>query len=62
MKRGNVRALGGIGYTAPLLSTALLIAFGPATVTGTIAVAACLIIGGAVLAAGDMLRRPTDST
>jgi drug/metabolite transporter (DMT)-like permease len=62
VKRGNVRALGGVGYTAPLLSTALLIAFGPATATGTIAIAAGLIIGGAILAAGDMLRRSTDGT
>lgn len=57
VKRGNVRALGGIGYTAPLLSTALLIVFGPAILTGAIVAAACLIIGGAILAAGDMLRR-----
>lgn len=57
VKRGNVRALGGIGYTAPLLSTTLLIIFGPAILTGAIAIAACLIISGAILAAGDLLRR-----
>jgi drug/metabolite transporter (DMT)-like permease len=57
LKRGNVRALGGIAYTAPLSSTALLILLGPSILTGTIAIAACLIIGGAILAAGDILRR-----
>lgn len=61
LKRGNVRALGGIAYTAPLSSTALLIIFGPAILTGTIAIAACLIIGGAILAAGDMFRRASRS-
>ncbi|MFT5486632.1 MAG: drug/metabolite transporter (DMT)-like permease [Paracoccaceae bacterium] len=57
LKRGHVRALGGFAYTAPLSSTALLIIFGPAILTGTIAIAAVLIFGGAILAAGDMLRR-----
>jgi drug/metabolite transporter (DMT)-like permease len=58
LKRGNIRALGGIAYTAPLFSTALLILFGPAILTGAIAIAACLIITGALLAAGDLLQRP----
>ncbi len=57
LKRGHVRALGGLAYTAPLSSTALLIVVGSAHLTVTIAVAAALIIGGAVLAAGDLLRR-----
>tara|TARA_R110000868_G_scaffold36962_7_gene130733 strand:- start:178 stop:1083 length:906 start_codon:yes stop_codon:yes gene_type:complete len=57
VKRGNLRALGGIAYAAPLISTALLIAFGPAMMTGATAIAACLIISGAILAAGDLLRR-----
>lgn len=57
LKRGNVRALGGIAYTAPLSSTILLIALGPAVLTGTIVIAALLIIGGAILAAGDLLKR-----
>ena len=57
LKRGHVRALGGIAYTAPLSSTALLILFGPAEITGAIALAAFLIMGGAILAAGDLLRR-----
>ena len=57
LKRGHVRALGGLAYTAPLSSTALLIIFGPAVLTGAIAIAAILIIGGAILAAGDLLRK-----
>ena len=57
LKRGNVRALGGIAYTAPLFSTTLLIVFGPAVLTGAIAVSALLIIGGAILAAGDILKK-----
>ena len=57
LKRGHVRALGGLAYTAPLTSTALLILFGPAEITGAIALSAVLIIGGAILAAGDLLRR-----
>ena len=62
LKRGHVRALGGIAYTAPLSSTALLIVFGPAVLTATIAISAILIIGGAILAAGDLLRRtPRDA-
>lgn len=60
LKRGNVRALGGIAYTAPLLSTALLVVFGSDPLSATIAISALLIIGGAILAAGDMLRRPAD--
>ena len=57
LKRGSVRALGGIAYCAPLLSTALLIAFGAGDLTPAVAAAAILIVGGAILAAGDMLRR-----
>ena len=57
LKRGHVRALGGLAYTTPLSSTALLIIFGPAEITGAIVISALLIIGGAVVAAGDLLRR-----
>jgi hypothetical protein len=41
-------------YATPLLSTVLLIAFGRAAASITIAAAALLIVGGAVLAARDM--------
>ena len=57
LKRGSVRALGGIAYMAPLMSTGLLIGFGPGQLTIAVAIAALLLVGGAVLAAGDMLRK-----
>lgn len=57
LKRGNVRALGGIAYAAPLFSTALLIVLGPAVLTISVVISAGLIMGGAILAAGDLLRR-----
>jgi len=46
-----------LAYAAPLLSTLLLITFGRAEASWTIALACILIVGGAVLASGDMLRR-----
>lgn len=57
LKRGSVRALGALAYGAPLLSTLLLIVFGIAEPTVTVAVACLLIMGGAALAAGDVLGR-----
>lgn len=57
LKRGSVRALGGIAYCAPLLSTGLLLAFGAGTLTPAIAIAAIAIVAGAALAAGDMFGR-----
>ena len=57
MKRGSVRTLGGIAYCAPLLSTALLIALGPGSLTPMVAIAAVAIVAGCVLAAGDLFSR-----
>lgn len=57
VKRGDIRALGAFAYTAPLLSTLLLIAFGQGAFTWQVGTACALIVGGAVLAAGDILRR-----
>jgi drug/metabolite transporter (DMT)-like permease len=57
VKRGSLKALGGLSYATPLLSTILLIAFGRAAASATIAAAALLIVGGAVLAARDMWSR-----
>ena len=57
LKRGSVRALGGIAYCAPLLSTGLLIALGPGNLTPAVAVAAAAIVAGSVLAAGDLFAR-----
>lgn len=57
VKRGNIQALGAFSYTAPLLSTLLLILFGKGDLTGVIALACLLIVGGALLASKDMLGR-----
>jgi drug/metabolite transporter (DMT)-like permease len=50
MKHGDIRLLGALSYTIPLLSTLLLIIFGLAAPTWQLAVACLLIIGGAVIA------------
>ena len=62
VKRGNIKSLGALSYFAPLLSTLLLIAAGRAGLSWQIAAACILIIGGAVLASGVVLRQrpPTD--
>jgi drug/metabolite transporter (DMT)-like permease len=57
VKRGDIRALGAFAYAGPLLSTLLLILFGRAEPGWPIAAACFLIVGGAVLAARDMLSR-----
>lgn len=57
VKHGNIRALGVLSYATPLLSTALLILFGRGEMSGTVAAAAALIIGGAAIGASDVLRR-----
>ncbi|MCW5773707.1 MAG: EamA family transporter [Rhodospirillaceae bacterium] len=57
MKRGDIRALGALSYATPLLSTVLLILAGAGALTWPVAAAAGLIVGGAVLAAGDLWRR-----
>ena len=57
VKNGNIQALGAMSYAAPLLSTLLLIAAGKGEATPTVAIACLLIVGGAVLASKDMLRR-----
>ena len=56
VKRGNIKVLGAFSYAAPLLSTLLLIGFGRAEPSWTIALACAFIVGGAVLAAGDFLK------
>jgi drug/metabolite transporter (DMT)-like permease len=57
VKHGDIRALGAFAYAAPLLSTLLLIIFGRAEASWILALACVLIVGGAVLASGDLLRR-----
>ncbi len=55
VKHGDIRILGVASYGAPLISTLLLIAFGKAEATLVVAVACLAIVGGAVLAARDLL-------
>ena len=57
VKRGNIRVLGVSSYAAPLISTLLLIAFGAAEATGAVLLACLTIVGGALLAAKELLRR-----
>lgn len=54
VKRGDIRSLGGMSYGVPLLSTVLLVVFGFAQPSVSIAVACLLIAGGAVLASRDL--------
>ncbi|HEY9761174.1 MAG TPA: EamA family transporter [Trichocoleus sp.] len=54
VKHGNIKALGALSYLAPLLSTLLLIATGFATPSWALAWACLLIVGGAILASGDL--------
>jgi len=58
VKRGNIKVLGAMSYGAPLISTLALVAFGKAEPTPTLGFACIAIVGGAVLAAKDMFRRP----
>jgi drug/metabolite transporter (DMT)-like permease len=56
-KRGDLRVLGAAAYFAPLLSSAMLMAFGLAEATPTLWVAAGAITAGALLASKDLLGR-----
>jgi drug/metabolite transporter (DMT)-like permease len=57
VKRGDIKALGALSYTAPLISTLLLVLFGRAEASIAIGLACLLIVGGAVLAALDLYAR-----
>lgn len=57
VKHGDIRALGGFSYAAPLISTLLLIAFGRAEASWTVAAACAAIMGGALLAARDVMAQ-----
>ena len=59
VKHGNIRTLGVLSYTAPLLSTALLIVCGLAEATQTTWPACLLIISGAILASADFFQQET---
>jgi len=58
-KHGNIQVLGACAYAAPLLSTLLLVAFGAAEPSWAIAAACALIVGGALLAGQELLRGPS---
>lgn len=51
LKRGDARAIGALSFLTPLLSTLLLIATGLGRFSAVIAIAAALIVGGALLGA-----------
>ncbi len=55
VKRGDIQVLGAAAYSAPLLSTLLLIAFGFGALTLSVVIACLAITLGAVIAARDML-------
>ncbi|MEQ8665549.1 MAG: DMT family transporter [Rhodospirillales bacterium] len=57
VKHGHIQALGASAYAAPLLSTILLIVFGQGVLSWQVAVACVAIVGGALLASTDLLRR-----
>jgi drug/metabolite transporter (DMT)-like permease len=60
MKRGDVALLGVASYTAPVLSTILLVVLGFAGASWSLALACGLIVAGALVASFplDRLRRP----
>lgn len=62
VKRGDIMVLGASSYTAPLLSTLVLVAAGFASSHWSIAAACALITAGAVVAAKDMLFKRTPNT
>lgn len=55
VKRGDIQVLGAASYSAPLLSTLILILTGYAAYTHLVLVACLLITLGAVIAASDLL-------
>ncbi|MEQ8322782.1 MAG: DMT family transporter [Rhodospirillales bacterium] len=56
-KHGDIQVLGALAYAAPLISTVLLIAFGKGEPTWTAAAGCLLIVGGAILASKELLKR-----
>jgi drug/metabolite transporter (DMT)-like permease len=57
MKRGNIKALGGLSYATPLLSTLLLVLAGRARPSVELVLACLFIVGGAGLASRDLWAR-----
>ena len=57
VKRGNIKMLGTLSYTAPLISTILLMSFGRAEPSWNVAIACFMIVTGAALTALDTIKR-----
>lgn len=57
VKRGDIQVLGAAAYAAPLMSTVVLVLAGAAPFSATLAIAACLVTSGAVLAARASFSR-----
>ncbi|MBN9528528.1 MAG: EamA family transporter [Alphaproteobacteria bacterium] len=57
VKQGDIKTLGVAAYATPLLSTLILLATGQGSPSWSLALAAALIVGGAVLGSGDLWRR-----
>lgn len=57
VKNGDIQILGAASYSAPLLSTLVLILSGFAAPSLSIGIACLLVTGGAMLAAKDMIFR-----
>lgn len=62
VKRGDIQVLGAAAYSAPLLSTLLLIAFGFGGLTVSVGIACLAITIGAVIAAKDMIFKKSRGT
>ncbi len=62
VKHGNIQVLGATSYAAPLLSTLLLIAAGAGEADWRILLACGLIVGGAALAAKDLILARSNRT
>ncbi|SCA57485.1 conserved membrane hypothetical protein [Candidatus Terasakiella magnetica] len=56
-KHGNIKMLGVLSYSAPLLSTLLLVISGQATASWNLAIACILITGGAIIASLDFFSQ-----
>jgi drug/metabolite transporter (DMT)-like permease len=56
-KAGDIRVLGAAAYAGPLIGTVLLLLMGRAEPSWHLLLAAFLIVGGSLLASGDLLRR-----
>ncbi|HEX2528767.1 MAG TPA: DMT family transporter [Geminicoccus sp.] len=60
-KSGDIRVLGAAAYAGPLIGTLLLLVMGRAEPSWRLLLAALLIVGGSLLASGDLLGRRQES-